>query len=91
MQCVFGAALPHEYIISNGRPDVKFVHPWQAGEELDGSAIAAMKRLLATSTPRVRAYGGARFDAGRSPAPEWAEFGAYTFVLPRCGPSRELV
>jgi len=47
-----------------------------------------MKRFLATSTPRVRAYGGARFDAGRMPAPEWAEFGAYTFVLPRRAPSR---
>ena len=56
---------------------------WQAGEELDATAVAGMKRFLATSTPRVRAFGGARFDAGRLPAPEWAEFGAYTFVLPR--------
>jgi hypothetical protein len=55
----------------------------QAGQELDGCAIAAMKRMLATSGSRVRAYGGARFDAGRTPAPEWAEFGTYTFVLPR--------
>ena len=47
-----------------------------------------MKRFLATSTPRVRAYGGARFDTGRLPGPEWAEFGAYTFVLPRCATLR---
>ena len=61
--------------------------PAQPGEELDGDSVAAMKRFLATSSPRVRAYGGARFDAGRLPAPEWAEFGAYTFVLPRYAPS----
>ena len=57
--------------------------PVQAGSELDAQAVGRMQRLLSAATPRVRAYGGARFDSERAPNAEWAEFGAYTFVLPR--------
>lgn len=39
--------------------------------------------LLTSCDPRLRYYGGLRFDAGREPDAGWAEFGAYSFVLPR--------
>lgn len=55
----------------------------QTGSELDAKAVGRMQRLLSAATPRVRAYGGARFDSERAPSAEWTEFGAYTFVLPR--------
>ena len=55
----------------------------QAGSELDAAAVGRIQRLLSAATPRVRAYGGARFDSERAPGSEWAEFGSYTFVLPR--------
>lgn len=50
---------------------------------MDAAAVARIQRLLSASTPRVRAYGGMRFDFANTPGPEWAEFGASTFVLPR--------
>ncbi len=38
---------------------------------------------LAAGDPRVRYYGGLRFDPETEPAGEWAAFGAFHFVLPR--------
>jgi isochorismate synthase/2-succinyl-5-enolpyruvyl-6-hydroxy-3-cyclohexene-1-carboxylate synthase/2-succinyl-6-hydroxy-2,4-cyclohexadiene-1-carboxylate synthase/O-succinylbenzoate synthase len=53
------------------------------GAPLDAAALASMRRFLAAGPPRARVFGGARFDAAGAPAPEWAEYGAYYFVLPR--------
>ncbi len=39
--------------------------------------------LLSSGDPRLRYYGGLRFDAGGEPGAEWRTFGAYRFVLPR--------
>lgn len=38
---------------------------------------------LAAGDPRIRYYGGLRFDPGTLPADEWRAFGAFRFVLPR--------
>jgi menaquinone-specific isochorismate synthase len=57
----------------------------QEGDPLDGPD-ALWKRLaplLASGDPRVRYYGGLRFDPLREPDVEWAAFGACRFVLPR--------
>lgn len=55
------------------------------GQALDEAAVHDMQRFLAASAanPRVRAFGGARFNAAQVPAPEWAEFGSYCFMIPR--------
>ena len=42
-----------------------------------------LSSLLTSGDPRLRYYGGLRFDAGRAAGAEWAAFGAYRFVLPR--------
>ncbi len=39
--------------------------------------------LLTSGDPRLRYYGGLRFDVGREADAGWAVFGAYRFVLPR--------
>lgn len=39
--------------------------------------------LLSSGDPRLRYYGGLRFDAGSETETEWAAFGGYRFVLPR--------
>lgn len=39
--------------------------------------------LLSSGDPRLRYYGGIRFDAGREIESEWQAFGAYRFLLPR--------
>ena len=39
--------------------------------------------LLSSGDPRLRYYGGLRFDAGGEPGAEWRTFGAYRFILPR--------
>jgi menaquinone-specific isochorismate synthase len=39
--------------------------------------------LLSSGDPRLRYYGGLRFDAGTETEPEWRAFGAYRFLLPR--------
>jgi menaquinone-specific isochorismate synthase len=57
----------------------------QEGDPLEGPD-ALWKRLaplLASGDPRVRYYGGLRFDPLREPDAEWAAFGACRFVLPR--------
>jgi menaquinone-specific isochorismate synthase len=57
----------------------------QEGDVLEG-ADALRKRLsslLASGDPQLRYYGGLRFDPIREPDPEWAGFGAYSFVMPR--------
>ena len=49
-------------------------------------AAALRKRLsplLANGDPRVRYYGGLRFDPARGTDATWASFGSYRFVLPR--------
>lgn len=55
------------------------------GQALDEAVVRDMQRFLAASAanPRVRAFGGARFNAGQAPASEWAEFGSYCFMIPR--------
>ncbi|KAG7671813.1 putative Protein PHYLLO, chloroplastic [Nannochloris sp. 'desiccata'] len=55
----------------------------QSGQPLDKKAMASMQRFLKTDHPRVRVFGGSRFDPKSHPAPEWEEFGSYCFVLPR--------
>lgn len=55
----------------------------QPGQPLDASAMSCIQRFLKTDHPRVRVFGGSRFDPGSHPAPEWEEFGSYCFVLPR--------
>ena len=39
--------------------------------------------LLSSGDPRLRYYGGLRFDPERETASEWQAFGAYRFLLPR--------
>ncbi len=54
-----------------------------SGQPLNEKAMASMQRFLKTDHPRVRVFGGSRFDPKSHPAPEWEEFGSYCFVLPR--------
>lgn len=57
------------------------------GEALGDAVVQGMQRFLGAAgpaAPRVRAFGGARFNAAQQPAPEWAEFGSYCFLIPRC-------
>lgn len=56
------------------------------GQALDEAVVRNMQRFLAASAAnlRVRAFGGARFNAAQAPAAEWAEFGSYCFLIPRC-------
>lgn len=53
------------------------------GEPLSAGVTADVQRFLSPASPRLRAFGGARFDPGAAPAPEWAEFGSYCFLIPR--------
>jgi menaquinone-specific isochorismate synthase len=39
--------------------------------------------LLAAGDPRLRYYGGLRFDPDQTPSREWAAFGGFRFQLPR--------
>jgi hypothetical protein len=55
----------------------------RSGQPLDEKAMASMQRFLKTDHPRVRVFGGSRFDPKSHPSPEWEEFGSYCFVLPR--------
>lgn len=54
-----------------------------SGQPLNDSAMASIRRFLEADSPRVRVFGGSRFDPGTIPAPEWEEFGSFYFVLPR--------
>jgi isochorismate synthase/2-succinyl-5-enolpyruvyl-6-hydroxy-3-cyclohexene-1-carboxylate synthase/2-succinyl-6-hydroxy-2,4-cyclohexadiene-1-carboxylate synthase/O-succinylbenzoate synthase len=54
-----------------------------AGAELGGAAVSSCRRFLSESSPAVRVLGGGRFDPQQAPAPEWASFGSYCFVLPQ--------
>lgn len=42
-----------------------------------------LSALLTSGDPRLRYYGGLRFDAERAADEEWTAFGAYRFILPR--------
>jgi hypothetical protein len=55
------------------------------GEALGEGVMRDMQRFLAgaAAAPRIRAFGGARFNTGQLPAAEWAEFGSYCFMIPR--------
>eukprot|EP00887_Chlorella_sp_A99_P005642 scaffold1.g5642.t1 len=55
----------------------------EPGEALGEAVTEDMRRFLSAASPRLRAFGGARFDPGQIPAPEWAEFGSYCFFIPR--------
>ena len=55
---------------------------WTADGDFDEDAAAAVGAWLSDRSPRVRALGCTRFDAGTAPAPEWARFGGYYFVVP---------
>lgn len=57
----------------------------QEGETGEGPD-ALWKRLsplLSVEDPRIRYYGGMRFDPDRETGGEWGAFGAFRFVLPR--------
>ena len=62
-----------------------FAWMWKGApsQPLNDGTMASMRRFLGTDNPRVRVFGGTRFDPGIQPAPEWEEFGSYYFVLPR--------
>ena len=53
------------------------------GQAVDDQVMASMRCFLETSEPRVRVFGGSRFDPKTTPAPEWEEFGSFFFVLPK--------
>ena len=53
------------------------------GEPLTAEVTAEMQRFLPPASPRLRAFGGSRFNPGQQPAPEWREFGSYCFLIPR--------
>lgn len=59
---------------------------WQgrAGQPLSPETVLEMSNFLSPAQPRLRALGGSRFNTSQTPAPEWAEFGSYCFMLPRC-------
>ncbi len=42
-----------------------------------------LRSLLSPKYPDLRYYGGFQFDRGSQPAPEWASFGAYRFIIPQ--------
>ena len=42
-----------------------------------------LKTLLSSGDPRLRYYGGLRFDSRRKTEVEWQALGTYRFVLPR--------
>ena len=44
-----------------------------------------IQSFLNPASPRLRALGGGRFDQHQAPSPEWAAFGSFLFMLPRCG------
>ncbi len=74
----------------SGREDDAEVAALGAADLHEGEApedpAALRKRLaplLATGDPRVRYYGGLRFDPEQDPSGEWAAFGAFRFQLPR--------
>lgn len=58
---------------------------WQGGsrEALTPATVHEMSGFLSTAYPRLRVLGGTRFNTAQEPQPEWAEFGAYCFMLPR--------
>lgn len=51
--------------------------------EDSGDMRKRLSPLLASGDPRLRYYGGLRFDAERTTDGEWAAFGDFRFVLPR--------
>ncbi len=54
-----------------------------AGFEAGCAAADRAHALLAEADGAARFYGGMRFDPETPPAPEWAAYGGYRFVLPR--------
>ncbi len=50
--------------------------------EIDGIR-KEVNRILSSAPAGVRLYGGIRFDGGSSPDPDWNDFPAYRFLLPR--------
>lgn len=58
---------------------------WQGGpgEALTPASVREMSGFLSTAYPRLRVLGGTRFNTAQEPQPEWADFGAYCFMLPR--------
>ncbi len=55
----------------------------EATAEDPGDMRKRLSSLLSSGDPRLRYYGGLRFDAGRDTVEEWTLFGDYRFVLPR--------
>lgn len=65
---------------------------WTCAEMGTAALTIATQRideLLAESGPRVRVYGGLRFDAGRDVAEVWQPFAAAQFFVPRLELLRE--
>lgn len=46
-------------------------------------ALLSMRRFLSVDEPRIRVVGGSRFNCDQAADPEWASFGAFSFVLPQ--------
>lgn len=74
----------------SGRRSASGVAAVGAADLLEGEpredAAGLRKRLsplLAAGDPRVRYYGGLRFDPARETDANWKPFGSYRFVLPR--------
>ena len=55
----------------------------EAGPNSSEDAKKQLLSFLTSENPRIRYYGGLRFDPGRDTEEEWAEFGVYSFTLPR--------
>ncbi len=47
-----------------------------------GKLFDRLKRYLHGKNPRLRYYGGLRFDTAKNPDSHWQKFGAYRFVVP---------
>ncbi|MDQ4105958.1 MAG: chorismate-binding protein, partial [Actinomycetota bacterium] len=74
----------------SGRDDRFEVAALGAADLYEGRAVEdpedmrkRISPLLASGDPRLRYYGGLRFDPERAVGGEWAAFGAYRFALPR--------
>ena len=51
--------------------------------QIDKDVVMSMHRFLCPRNPRIRVFGGSRFDVASDPAEEWKDFGSFVFVLPR--------
>lgn len=55
----------------------------QPGESFDRGHLVSVNRFLTPLHPQIRVFGSLRFHQERTPAPEWAAFGPFWFLLPQ--------